>query len=104
MNKIFVGNLSFSVSESALEMFIREFGIEVEEIRIIRDRYTGRSRGFGFVELRDGQDLDEVISQLHGRNLEGRDLRVDRANERPKRESFGGRRDSFGDRPRRRYY
>ncbi len=103
MNKIFVGNLSFSVSESALEMFIREFEVEVEEIRIIRDRYTGRSRGFGFVELREGQDLDEVISKLHGRNLEGRDLRVDRANERSRRDSFGGRKDSYGDRPRRRY-
>ena len=103
MNKIFVGNLSFSVSESALEMFIREFGIEVEEIRIIRDRYTGRSRGFGFVELREDQDLDEAISQLNGRSLEGRDLRVDRANERSRSDSFGGRKDSYGDRSRRRY-
>jgi RNA recognition motif-containing protein len=101
MNKIFVGNLSFSISESALEMFIREFGIEVEEIRIIRDRYTGRSRGFGFVELRENQDLDEAISQLHGRSLEGRDLRVDRANERSRGGSAGGRGDSYGDRPRR---
>ena len=87
MNKLFVGNLSFNVSEGALEAFIREFGIEVEKVDIIRDTYTGKSRGFGFVELPEAQNLDDAISALNGKNLEGRMLNVNRARER----SSGGR-------------
>lgn len=82
MNKLFVGNLSFHLTEGTLQMFIQECGIECRDVKIIRDRTTGNSRGFGFVELADEQDLEEAISMLDGKNLEGRPLRVDRAQER----------------------
>lgn len=87
-SKIFVGNLGFSVSEAMLEAFIREFGINVEKVDIIRDAYTGRSRGFGFVQLGGGQDVAEAISMLNGRNLEGRPLNVNEALERTANRSF----------------
>ena len=82
MNKLFVGNLSFDVNEGTLEAFIRECGIEVEKVDIIRDTYTGKSRGFGFVELPEAQNLDDAISTLNEKNLEGRTLNVNRARER----------------------
>lgn len=84
-SKIFVGNLGFNVSEAMLEAFIREFGINVDKVDIIRDAYTGRSRGFGFVQLGQGQDVGEAISMLNGRNLEGRPLNVNEARERTNR-------------------
>ena len=82
MNKLFVGNLNFNVSEAVLEMFVQEFGVEVEKVNIIRDRDTGKSRGFGFIELGRNQDMDEAISVLNDKNLEGRTLRVSQAHER----------------------
>lgn len=89
MSKIFVGNLNFSVTESVLETFIREFGIEVQNVNIPRDFNTGRTRGFGFVELADEQDPDEAISVLNGKILENRTIRVDRAHERTSRPPQG---------------
>ena len=90
MSKLFVGNLNFNVTDSTLEMFIKECGVESEEVNIIRDRFTGRSRGFGFIQLTGEQDLDEAISVLNGKNLESRALRVDRAQERKDRTDGGG--------------
>lgn len=91
MSKLFVGNLHFNVNESVLEMFIRECGLEIQNVKIIRDVNTGRSRGFGFIELGDGQDVQEAISALNGKTLEGRSLRVDRAHERTTRSPRGRR-------------
>lgn len=91
MSKLFVGNLHFNVNESALEMFIRECGLEIQDVKIIRDVNTGSSRGFGFIELDDGQDVQEAISVLNGKTLEGRSLRVDRAHERTTPSPRGGR-------------
>ncbi|MBI4445007.1 MAG: RNA-binding protein [Acidobacteria bacterium] len=90
MSKLFVGNLNFAVSEGVLEAFIREFGIEVEKVDIIRDAYTGKSRGFGFVQLPQGQDVSEVISVLNGKSLEGRQLNVNEAFERNRSSRGGG--------------
>ncbi len=90
MSKIFVGNLSFNLEEAVLETFIKEAGVEVQNVSIIRDAYSGRSRGFGFVELEDAQDVDEAISTLNGKDLDGRALRVDRAHERDAGARSGG--------------
>jgi RNA recognition motif-containing protein len=90
MSKIFVGNLNFNLEESALETFIRDAGVAVSNVNIIRDAYSGRSRGFGFVELDESQDVDEAISTLNGKDLDGRTLRVDRAHERESRGPRGG--------------
>ena len=90
MSKIFVGNLNFNLEEGVLETFIRDAGVEVQNVNIIRDAYSGRSRGFGFVELDEGQDVDDAISTLNGKDLDGRTLRVDRAHERESSPRGGG--------------
>lgn len=78
-----------------MEALIREYGIEVEKIDLIRDAYTGRSRGFAFVELRQGQDVGGAISTLNGKNFEGRKLNVNEAHERAQRPSKPDRRDRY---------
>lgn len=95
---MFVGNLSFNVTEGELEAFIRAYGIEVEQVEIIRDAHTGKSRGFGFVQLREGQDLAEAIAALNGRNLQGRDLNVNEARERSRSSDRGGGSAPYGGR------
>ena len=99
MNKLFVGNLDFRLTENVLELFIRECGIPVQDVKIIRDHATGRSRGFGFVELAEGQDPEDAIEMLDGKNCEGRALRVNRAHDRrgaPPQRSGGGGDESWG--------
>jgi cold-inducible RNA-binding protein len=85
MSRLFVGNLSFGVNEEVLAAFIREFGIEVSKVDIIRDSQTGRSRGFGFVDLAQGISADAAINALNGKNLEGRALNVNMAHDRNSR-------------------
>lgn len=84
--KIYVGNLPFSTtSESLTEVFGR-FGT-VDSSKIIIDRETGRSKGFGFVEMSDGAAADSAIAQLHGTDFGGRSLTVNEARPMEKREN-----------------
>lgn len=78
---IFVGNLSFGVSSSDLEALFAEHG-EVTSASVITDRDTGRSRGFGFVEMADAEAANAAISKLNGFNHDGRDLTVNVAKDR----------------------
>jgi len=95
---IYVGNLSYTVSESELKDLFTPYG-GVESAKIISDRYTGNSRGFGFVEMSDRSGGEQAISELSGKEIYGRKIKVSEA--RPKRErdsyrgasSRGGRRD-----------
>ena len=89
---IYVGNLSFDESESSLETTFAAHGT-VTSARIITDRETGRSRGFGFVEMSDQAEAQAAIAALNGTNQNGRDLTVNEA--RPK-EDRGGSRGGFG--------
>jgi len=89
---IYVGNLSFDETEASLETAFAAHG-EVTSARIITDRETGRSRGFGFVEMSDQAQAQAAIAALNGTNLNGRDLTVNEA--RP-REDRGGSRGGFG--------
>ena len=89
--KLFVGNLSWNINDEQLEELFRPYG-DVESARVITDRDSGRSRGFGFVEL-DVPDVAEVISALNGRELDGRPIRVSEAED--KRESRGSRRERY---------
>ena len=82
--KIYVGNLSFSTTEDSLSDTFAQFG-EVLSAVIVTDRYTGRSRGFGFVEMQDENAADAAISALDGKELDGRNLRVNVANSKPRR-------------------
>ena len=80
MKKIYVGNLSFNATESELRDAFGAHG-EVHSVSIVTDRDTGRSRGFGFVEM-DDAGADAAISALNGHEMGGRTLRVDEARER----------------------
>lgn len=80
---IYVGNISFRMSEGELSECFAEFG-EVASVRIITDRETGRSKGFGFVEMPDQEAAKQAISALDGKEIGGRSLRVNEA--RPKEE------------------
>lgn len=74
-NKIYVGNLSFNLSNQDLTEAFSQFGT-VRSARIITDRDTNRSKGFAFVEMATGEEADTAISQLNGTNLDGRALNV----------------------------
>jgi RNA recognition motif-containing protein len=89
MKNLFVGNISFQTSEAELQALFEPFG-EVTRVQIMTDRDTGRSRGFGFVEMANDEDAAKAIGALNGKELNGRALNVNEA--RPKPEGgFGGR-------------
>ena len=78
---IYVGNLTFGTSSSDLQGLFEEHG-EVVKAQVISDRDTGRSRGFGFVEMASADDAATAIQELNGQNVDGRDLTVNQAKER----------------------
>lgn len=80
-SNIYVGNLSFGTSSSDLETLFAEYGT-VTRAQVVSDRDTGRSRGFGFVEMASSNEAEAAISALNGRNVDGRDLKVNIAKER----------------------
>jgi RNA recognition motif-containing protein len=85
--KLYVGNLSYGVSDSALEQLFSQFGT-VQSAQVIQDRATGRSKGFGFVEMDNDAQAQAAIEGLHERELDGRRLTVNEA--RPREERGGG--------------
>jgi RNA recognition motif-containing protein len=89
-SKLFIGNLSFNVQDSGLNDLFASLNIPVTSVRIMRDMETGRSRGFGFVELAPEVDMESVISQLNGKMFEGRPLTVNEARQQKPRDSGGG--------------
>jgi RNA recognition motif-containing protein len=89
---IYVGNLSYEVTEEELQEAFEAFG-QTESVRIIKDNYTGRSKGFAFVEMSSNADAQSAISGLNDKELKGRTLKVNTA--RPRIENRGGR-EEFG--------
>ena len=87
-HRLFVGNLPRSVTDSVLSDFVANAGFQVVSAAVIRDKMTGESRGFGFVELAEEDDMQRAIQGLNGQALEGRPLTVNEA--RPQRAGFGG--------------
>lgn len=87
MKNIFVGNLDFNTSEEELRQAFEGYG-QVDRVSIMTDRETGRSRGFGFVEMTNAEDGEKAIAALNGTQLGGRTLNVNEA--RPKTERSGG--------------
>lgn len=85
--RLYVGNLSYDIDSSALEQLFGQFG-QVTSAQVISDRDTGRSKGFGFVEMASDQDAATAISSLNGKQHEGRALTVNEA--RPREERGGG--------------
>lgn len=87
--KLYVGNLSFNTSSGDLEQIFGEIG-NVESASVIEDRETGRSRGFGFVEMSSQTEGQNAIEQLNGREVDGRELKVNEAKPRENRAGGGG--------------
>ena len=90
--KLYVGNMSYDVDNAALEQMFAAHGT-VESAQIITDRATGRSKGFGFVEMSNGEEAEAAINALNGKDHGGRALTV---NEAKPREDRGGSRGSYG--------
>lgn len=89
MKNIFVGNLDFNVSEDELRNLFATYG-QVDRVSILTDRETGRSRGFGFVEMVNAEEGDKAIAELNGTQLGGRKLNVNEARPKADRAGMGG--------------
>jgi len=87
--KLYVGNLSFNTSASDLQNLFGELGT-VESANLIEDRETGRSRGFAFVEMSSQAEGENAIAQLNGKEVDGRELKVNEAKPQEKRSNGGG--------------
>jgi RNA recognition motif-containing protein len=87
--KIYVGNMSYSTSEDSIRSLFASYG-EVVSVNLITDRFTGESKGFGFVEMAQDEQASAAISALNGRELDGRQLRVDVAQDKPRGDSRSG--------------
>jgi len=89
LKNIFVGNLDFNVSEDELRNLFATYG-QVDRVSILTDRETGRSRGFGFVEMVNAEEGDKAIAELNGTQLGGRKLNVNEARPKADRAGMGG--------------
>jgi len=87
--KLFVGNLAFSLGEAELRQLFEQKG-GVDSVTVMRDLATGRSRGFGFIEMSTDEEAQKAITELNGYAVEGRNLTVNEARAKPERRSGGG--------------
>lgn len=88
MKKLYVGNLPFSATEDTLHEFFAQAGVNPSAVNLIRDRFTGQSRGFAFVEVTNDEEADRAVNTMNGQNFGGRNLVVNEA--RPQTERGGG--------------
>jgi RNA recognition motif-containing protein len=88
VKKLYVGNLPFSATEDQMHEWFSQVGVTPSGVNLIRDRFTGQSRGFAFVEVNNDEDADRAINSLNGQNFGGRNLVVNEA--RPQAERGGG--------------
>jgi RNA recognition motif-containing protein len=93
--KVFVGGLSWNTNDDALRAAFEQFG-NVDDAKVIQDRETGRSRGFGFVTFTDAEGAHAAISGMDGKELDGRTIKVNEAQEKPR--TGGGDRGDRGGR------
>ena len=88
MKKLYVGNLSFKATEEEVAALFAEIAVQPDSLTLLRDRFTGQPRGFGFAEIKDDAEAEKAIAALNGKDFMGRALVVNEA--RPQRESGGG--------------
>jgi RNA recognition motif-containing protein len=88
VKKLYVGNLSFKATEDQVQALFSEIGVQPDSLTLLRDRFTGQPRGFGFAEVRDDGEAEKAIAALNGKDFLGRALVVNEA--RPQREGGGG--------------
>jgi cold-inducible RNA-binding protein len=91
VKKLYVGNLPFSVTEDSLLEFFTQAGVNPSAVNLIRDRFTGQSRGFAFVEIANDEEADRAVNSLNGQNFGGRNLVVNEARPQEQRGGGGGR-------------
>ena len=92
--KVYVGNLPFSVDQEGLKGLFADYG-EMEEVVVISDKFSGRSKGFGFITFKDEESAKKAISEMNDKEIEGRKLKVNEAKpmeDRPPRRNFNQRR------------
>lgn len=90
MTNIFVGNLSFQTSQDDLQAAFSNYGA-VERVSIVTDKFSGQSRGFGFVEMTNASEAEAAIAAMNGYEMNGRALNVNEARPRPEGGGFGNR-------------
>ncbi len=95
MKKLYIGNLSYQTKEEKLQEVFGAYGT-VTSVNIIRDRNTGRSRGFGFVEMENDAQADDAITKTNNTEVDGRKLTVNEARPQTNREGGGGGRPGWG--------
>ncbi|HXN29657.1 MAG TPA: hypothetical protein VN902_21205 [Candidatus Acidoferrales bacterium] len=88
MKKLYVGNLSFKATEEQVAALFAEISVQPDSLTLLRDRFTGQPRGFGFAEIKDDAEAEKAIAALNGKDFLGRALVVNEA--RPQREGGGG--------------
>ena len=93
--KLYVGNLSFNTTENELQELFSQAGT-VQEVSLMQDKFTGKSRGFAFVTMGSDEDAQNAISKLNGQTVEGRALTVNEARPREPRPPGGGGRGGYG--------
>jgi cold-inducible RNA-binding protein len=96
VKKLYVGNLPFSATEDTLHEFFTQSGVNPSAVNLIRDRFTGQSRGFAFVEISNDEEADRAVNSLNGQNFGGRNLVVNEARPQEQRGGGGGRGGGFG--------
>ena len=89
--RLYVGNLSYNTDERSLREVFEQEGRKVTEVKLVTDRETGQPRGFAFVEMASPADAEAAIAALNGRELDGRTLKVNEAQERSRGGGGGGR-------------
>ena len=105
MKKLFVGSLAWATDDDSLRAFFEQFGT-VEKAEVVREKDSGRSRGFGFVEYEDDDEADKAIAEADGKELDGRNITVSESKPRPEGErpprrdnrggGYGGGRGGYG--------
>ena len=88
--KLFVGNLPYSATEADITDFFTQAGVTVDSVNVMRDRFTGEARGFGFVEINDDTAANHAVEACNGRDLMGRAMIVNEARPMGPREGHGG--------------
>jgi RNA recognition motif-containing protein len=88
--KLFVGNLPYSATEGDITDFFSQAGVTADSVNVMRDRFTGEARGFGFVEINDDAAANHAIEACNGRDLMGRAMLVNEARPMVSREGYGG--------------
>jgi RNA recognition motif-containing protein len=89
VKKLFVGNLPYSANETDVQNFFTDQGIAIDSVTVMKDRFTGQARGFGFVEIHDDGAAQRAVDECHGKDLMGRTLVVNEARPMAPREGAG---------------